>query len=291
MLGASEKQPKDNGDLRELRDPREVANREFAEELLILKEKPVLIEDGVPTTAIVRPFYISNATADAQALSNEFNKAHKELRNNYDNLILKEDKDWLRINDNFKTNMRLKVISKDGLVWCDNVLVCFNLLELGIEVVKIVEFEIDETNYLLDGEILSNNEVSELVRMPMALIPYDSLEEIFKGDIFKDNKKEEGLAQLVYQVGVTNPSVDVAFLNDKRKEEFIKNIILFDYDLQRRSETLEKETDVGSERIRYTNAFKKYFDKSTNTVQNDKILSFTPATVKILNLLFNQSKD
>jgi hypothetical protein len=46
-------------------------------------------------------------------------------------------------------------------------LVVFNLLELGIEVVRVFEYEIGPDDYFLDGELLVHPDGStELVRMP-----------------------------------------------------------------------------------------------------------------------------
>jgi hypothetical protein len=55
-------------------------------------------------------------------------------------------------------------------------LVIFNLLELGIEVVRVFEYEVGAEDYFLDGELLVHADGSaELVRMPVGLISHTAL--------------------------------------------------------------------------------------------------------------------
>lgn len=66
-----------------------------------------------------------------------------------------------------------------------NVIVCFNLMELGIEVVKVLEYELAADDEIIDGEILDRRDINtgeewqELVRMPVALVSHNYLKKAF----------------------------------------------------------------------------------------------------------------
>lgn len=271
----------------ELNYPTNFIAREFLEELLIFKNEP----DSNKTENIVRPLALP---IDAQSNIHNFNKKHIELRKEYDDLNIIMDKEYISC-ESLKTNMTLHIKSPEGEIVnrTTDVLVCFNLLELGIEVVKVIKFKLDSGNVLLDGEILSyiheGKEKDELVRMPMALVSCDFLEKHFKGE----------LENLVYDSIKDNASVKI---REDSQHNDSRNFILFDYDLKQRLKVKRSEkSKVGVKELdRYRASFRSYFEEinpnikdcninNTKTiVRKDFTRHFTPATAKILNLFFNQ---
>ena len=113
--------------------------------------------------------------------ADKFSNAHIRLRQNIDNLIFfddsrTEDKDKYNlfgIQTNFdNTNTTIRIIDEnENMLPIRNILAAVNILELGIEIVKIIKYSINEDYYYLDGEIIKNvDDTEELVRMPVALI-------------------------------------------------------------------------------------------------------------------------
>ena len=169
-LGGSE-------DEHELNDPIPFLFREFMEETLVLRNAPR--KPGHRTT---KGFQIGPLPPKPPHALKKFAADHIDLRGYYDGLPLNpwdatRPGDWTDVRD-ARTHVSLR-IEHEGrdLGTFRNLLVCFNLLELGIEVVKVVEYELDPDDYILDGEIFTPR--SELVRMPVAMISHDYLREVF----------------------------------------------------------------------------------------------------------------
>lgn len=265
----------------ELNNPSKFIYREFDEELLIFKEPPNSSKEENIVIPFALPYSNENTAID-------FNEKHIELRKKYDGLNIVVDTSYVYCKQ-VDTKMSLQITTPDGkkLKRLSNVLVCFNLLELGIEVVQVIKYKIDRNNVLLDGEILTYYDKfkykDELVRMPMALISCRFLEKHFKGDI----------SELDYTSGV-NPSIKI---NENITNNKADNIIIFDYDLKQRLRVIRQEKDtIGKYELdRYKQSFSSFFEEIKTkeddikaTVKNDFTRYFTPATAKILNLFFNQ---
>jgi len=174
------------------------------------------------------------------------------------------------------------VVKRDGQVMTTtkDVLVCFSLLDLGIEVVKVKEYEIKQSDYMLDGETQPGSEPGsrELVRMPMVLMSEAYLRKTFSR---ADNWPN-------YTDGVM-PSVTVEKPPDEQKRE----IILFKYDVARRIELLRtgEATDWEKRRIQgWLDEFASNFlDCGVPSIANPS-RRFVPATAKLLNLFFSTSQ-
>jgi len=294
FLGSSERYFDDNNKLVgsidvELNHPTNFIAREFLEEILIFKEEPTSDKEENIIRPLALPF-------DAQSDINKFDKEHIMLRMEYDGLNIKSDEQYINC-ESLKTNMTLHIISPNGEIInrTSNVLVCFNLLELGIEVVKVIKFKLDNGNILLDGELLpyidkNDMKKKELVRMPVALVSCKFLEQHFKGDFSNI---------VTYDAIKDNASVK---LKEFKTDDYSKDFILFDYDLKQRLRVTRNQKDkVGEkEKERYIKSFERFFEEinlsmnevninSTNAgIRKDYVKHFTPATAKLLNLFFNQ---
>ncbi|MGF7060107.1 hypothetical protein [Brassicibacter mesophilus] len=287
FLGSSERSFDENGKLihsidEELNNPTKIMYREFDEELIVFKSEPNCDNRENVVIPISYPFYNGENSIN-------FNEKHIKLREKYDDLNIRIDDEYIYCTQ-VNTNMSLQIKKHDGkmLNRLSNVLVCFNMLELGIEVVQVIKFKLDDKNVLLDGEILSYFDESkykdELVRMPIALISCEFLKKHFTGDITK----------LQYTSGL-NSSIKI----DECIES--ENMMVFDYDLKQRLRVIrdEKEDAGDLEFKRYKKSFDSFFeeiyaDSNTNSnnlkvcIKRDFTRYFTPATPKLLNLFFNQ---
>ncbi|MCX6579861.1 MAG: toll/interleukin-1 receptor domain-containing protein [Candidatus Aminicenantes bacterium] len=182
-LGASE-----NND--ELDNPWGFLLREFLEETLIHSPGP----SGSTRTRMVKTFEVGPAPDGFRVereRAKEFSRRHRELRLETDavdfQLQLHDDR-YIIPCDLVKTMTDIRIRSRDGNdaarpAWKD-VIVCFNLLELGIEVVKVLEYELAAGDQILDGEVLDRRDNKgekwqELVRMPVALISHNYLKKAF----------------------------------------------------------------------------------------------------------------
>lgn len=274
FLGSSDRQFDENGKLlkdveKEYNRPSAFIAREFEEELLVFETEPNPKKDKGKN--IILPISLPYSNDES---SEKFSEKHMQLRQKYDGLNIEADYEKAISCELVNTKMDLRIVDSTGksIRPISNVLVCFNLMELGIEVIQVVKFSLEDHNVLLDGEILSGYE-EELVRMPLALISCDFLNTKFKGDI----------SHLAYTPG-SNPSIEI--------DEAIpaSEMVLFDYDLKERLKVINKcKARVGPlEEARYIASFEKYFDSSTCTIKEAYTRYFTPAAAKALNLMFEQ---
>ena len=148
-------------------------------------------------------------------------------------------------------------------------------MELGIEVVKVITYDLDDDNYLLDGEILEFTP-KELTRMPVGLISVSYLQSVFGTE----------KADLTYTLG-PQPSVRV------RKPIPQEDIHIFDWDILQRLAIIRGDKDpIGTALRRYLDWYDKFgpnfLDEQDRPWAGNPSRLFTPATVKLLNLCFSQ---
>jgi len=267
-LGSSERLLDNNGCLisgldHELNSPSLFILREFLEEMLLIDRDPSCCR---PKQFRFRmPYDLGSAQA---SIAKELKNKHLQLRHKYDHMEICNDNDLVIRPDLLKTPMDLIIHSSEGDFEISDVIFSINCLELGIEIVKIIAYDIPGGNrpYFLDGEILENPSMPELVRMPIALFPLKMLYEIFSGNI-----------ELQYR-GKSQASIEITHqLNTE-------DILLYSWDVERRKAIIEDSSlGIGTENTRYSK-WNKSFGESFNNGSIPHL--FTPASVKILNLLF-----
>jgi uncharacterized membrane protein len=262
----------------ELNNPVSIIGREFLEETLVLEKA---FEDNVYSYN-QKTFRISGAAMDAnEQQAMQLNAKHVACRRNTDNIAITHSSKIIKAQP-VNSSMKLVVEDAQGRAHTsDNVLVCINLLELGIEVVKVMEYELADNDYLLDGEILEihrGNGIieTELTRMPVALVSYDFLNQKFG---------PAGASGLRYTLG-SQPS---AIIDGNIP---VDDIHLFDWDVKRRIEImLGSDKKQADERRRYLDWYDKFgscfVDDKGNPTMGRAPGLFTPTTVKILKLFFN----
>jgi hypothetical protein len=165
----------------ELRRPVSFGLREFVEETIVLSRPP---RTGVEVLTRTFPGLMKGNDGQMRRALEPVNR-HLEIRSREDDLLLPpfpEDgvpAERAIETDFVPTRTRLRIRSDDGEVEIPDVLVCFNLLELGIEVISVVRFDLGDDEYLLDGEMLAPvGGKEELIRMPVAMIAHSYLEDV-----------------------------------------------------------------------------------------------------------------
>jgi|GEM_PF-2142971 len=270
-LGASERDD-------DLSNPWSFQLREFYEETLILERAPLKNEVFVNA----RRFYLANARDEEQmSRAEHFSAMHRSLRDDKDNLNIRmsaepiaEDSRHIRASfGNTRTELLILHGGKPHLH--QDILVCINLLELGIEVVKILEYELDDNDYILDGETYALDHGDELVRMPVAMVRHSALRECFGLDS----------PDLVYDSPV-QPSV--------RARLPASAIHVFPFDVERRRAIAGGAKGTPWEKERYGRWWKRHrsrFIDDDDTRKADDTeryveTVFTPAAAKILTYYF-----
>ncbi len=169
-------------------DPATWGVREFQEELLVLGGQP---SKGQPLA--LRPLLVdTDRLGPDQALAMARHNAMSAvaLRERHDGIPLVsgepstlDELGWVHraiTCDDVATNTDLTVKTRGITRRMDNLLVAPMPLELGIDVVRVLRFELGDDDSLLDGEILERSDAEpELVRMPVALVAADTLRRIF----------------------------------------------------------------------------------------------------------------
>lgn len=231
---------------KELNDPEEFLLREFREETLILDKPPML---GVPLQ--FKRFFFDNKWADRQCReSQEFAAKHVEHRRRDDGLDIKinvgrritQRANCVEAHENRRAMTDIEITDRKGGVHKHfDVLVSFNLMELGIEIVKVFEYAIDEQDYFLDGELrILPDGVSELLRLPVALISHQALERTFGPDVYVPHYTDD-----------RPPS----FLGKPLTRNDIK---VFDWDIEQRFSRMRNPATPRQERDRYGEWWKEY---------------------------------
>jgi hypothetical protein len=283
----------------ELMQPVSFGLREFVEETIVLPRKP---QAGIELRAKTFPDIMRNSGGDIGAALDTVNR-HLDLRSLEDGLTLPKFRDGevppdRAIATTFDgTRTRLRVRGDDGENEISDVLACFNLMELGIEIISIVRFDLDADDYLLDGEMITPfGERVELVRMPVAMLSHSYLREVF-GD--GDSGLVYGRPPLALYDGAmdvwkqsrpSQPSIRASRPPDEGE------IVVFGWDVVRRYElsgagSLEddrwKSDPMRIRHRQWTKTFSRYFEPNVSAgAPREAYPFFTCVTAKALTYYF-----
>jgi hypothetical protein len=276
-----------NGTVKELNqlqsewnEPSRFILREFIEETLVL--------DGIPstkTTRQLRNFEVKGIKgvnlSMLQGIS--FDEQHAELRRSrsQDGLLLERTETHPIEAELLPGFCKVQVQAQGNTSSTEmpEVLVCFSLLDLGIEVVQVLKYKINDTDYLLDGEMKNDETRSlQLVKMPIALVSCDYLAKVFG----------QRKATLEYNNG-SPPSIRMPLFCPKQSR---KEIYLFSWDVKQRIKAVRGNSGTPWQRKRFKLWFKRFGchfvnKKSCPSCAQPSNL-FVPGTAKILNLYFSK---
>jgi hypothetical protein len=278
--------------------------REFVEETIVLSRAP---ETGAKVVAKTFPYIIEERGQIHSALKTV--NRHLNVRARQDGFAVaafpaKVDNipaDRTIEADFAGTRTRLHIRDDKGEEILSNVLVCFNLLELGIEIVSVLKYELADEDYLLDGEMLTPaGGKTELIRMPVAMISHQYLREVFGSgdtDLVYEHPPliEYTPAHDVWrQVRAGQPSVCPA--RPPRPDE----VVVFGWDVDRRAEL----SGLGSRdegwksdpmRVRHRKwgkMFARFFEPGQRTgPPREAYPYFTAGSAKSIAYYFSQSVE
>lgn len=192
-LGASEEST-DN-----LNDPWSFIMREFLEETLVCRKDPH------SPNIIRRPFYFDRMAFEEEAeRARELSARHVIQRYKRDGIsIIDATLQLVALHVQFNGTQTVLIIEHKGSrKELHNVLIAVNITELGIETIKVINYELEDDDFILDGELYEpagSNQV-ELVRMPVALISVDYLRRTFpSGSEYKFVPEKELLPSVLGQ--------------------------------------------------------------------------------------------
>jgi hypothetical protein len=280
-LGATERHPPygvadepEHGDSpfqKELTSPWFFIIREFLEETLVLDSEP---RTGICSWRGLK-FGIQLNVEYQRALAKAFARESLELRRDQDLLDIQTSKRPCALTLHDDVTVDLMVVGGGCPEREDRgVLIVVNPLELGIEVVKVVEYELDRDNCMLDGEIFQIENHSHLVRQPIALVSLEYLFGEFGGQNFRPEFDETAV----------QPSV--------RGSPFGReDIHVWQWDMTKRQELWGGRDSGAWERGRYAEWAARFEERFRAGLGGDAAsfpATFTPATAKILNLFFHR---
>lgn len=218
--------------------------REFSEELVLLDREPDL-DDTFPI--VQKVFQFPFFSPDSPIINKEFNKKHRQLRREHDNLTIElENGPEIRpIYTPFEVGITNHNVNLQDAV--KNVIFNINPTEFGIEVLLVSRFNMRKEDYLMDGEIWEMGPA--LIRQPVILLSYDYVRKVFE--------KTGSLGTYVE----TRPHLNCKDLGRIPAGEYK----IFDKDIEfrkRRLEFLEKNnrTSKSKEAKRYRMWFEQYYE-------------------------------
>lgn len=275
----------------DLNNPHTFIMREFLEETLIVNGTPQL-----GGTLYYKSFQFDQRQSTfSEKRAKQFYRDHCILRKakNEDGLTIKE-RGKIKV-EFLPTKCSLIVYAgkdtkrEDITAKTDNVLICFSLLDLGIEVVEVAKYKLGNRDWILDGEIgEKHNERTgetkkELIRMPTALLSVKYLRSIF------------GPGEDWHHLYTFGPQPSIRARRPPKPEEIIH--FPFDWDAKRRMQAVEGEWDAKAMMSRYVDwydKFGKHFVEDHENPDHRWGISykhpsqlFVPGVAKILNLYFS----
>lgn len=268
----------------ELANPWRFVLREFLEETLVLSEV-----DTDRGEAARRSFMFSSPIDQriSGAQAHAFAEKHVDIRfSQYRDRNMKVERKGKPIYADIQGRTCMEAKIRGTQRPSKDILFSINPLELGIEIVFVCNYELDETDVMLDGEILLSDKRGEdkrhlwkqLVRMPVALI---SLEYLYRNFGAPDYS-------LVYTDDEVQPSVvGTPFASNR-------DIRVFTWDVEERlnlgASPLCDEEEM-KRYARWRDHFAADFQDGLKGNPGKFPSLFTPATAKTLNLYFNMSED
>ncbi len=256
--------------------------REFIEESLILSKAPA--QGGENSW---RPFDIDLPDVGLTLeMGRQWTEEHLRKRGNIPDNLRFHEGTGIKLKFPGLTDFSVEVSHNrcDKPVPSHDVLFAINMLELGIEIVRIASFALDNDNYLLDGEALGpfvnrvTNEIdSELVRMPFGLISLDYLCNTFGGS-------QLDLENLYDEEQHVMGSLDL----DQKAPFKEGDTHVFQWDLIQREFLMDDPNATSSEKTRY----RKWSEGDGKRFEIGAVppARFTPATAKLIHAFLHGSE-
>ncbi|MGB1218441.1 MAG: hypothetical protein ACPG4W_01540 [Flavobacteriales bacterium] len=156
--------------------------RKFAEKICLFSSNPYNEENSF---VIQKQFYKSDWVNQEPLKNNEFHSKQHSLRSEHDRIHINSTnsiKDRVKLRD-VETPFSVKINQET----IEDIIFTINPHEFGIEILRILKFNMDDKDYILDGEIHESG--SFLLRRPVMLLSLNFLKERYK--------KEGSLGKLI----------------------------------------------------------------------------------------------
>jgi hypothetical protein len=156
--------------------------REFSEELILLNDEPNPGDRPPVKQKLFRfPFRPLPEKTSSRIRNGEFLIKHKQLRKEHDNFLIAFDEgpEIRPVTTPFEVRITYHDTNLRDVLHHDvsNVIFNVNPTEFGIEVLLVSTFEMDDEDYLMDGEIWEIGPA--LVRQPIILLSCDYIQQVF----------------------------------------------------------------------------------------------------------------
>lgn len=231
--------------------------REFAEEIILLDKEP-LRNDGIP--AIHKCFRFPFGMNRPLESCDTFTKKQMALRYDHDNLKietgngpkLKQLETPFSLDLSYFDNSSMENIHSK----IDDIIFSINPNEFGIEILRVLEFEMNDNDYIIDGEVWELGSI--LVRQPIMLLSCDYVKKIYE------------------KSGEIGRHINDKPYADCKKMESIpaNNYKIFDKDIELRKQRIEKlifdSTYNHTNEIKRCKSWLKNFEKLFYDLENGK---------------------
>lgn len=258
---------------KELNYPWKFIVREFLEETLVLDKEPQL-GGNCKWLGFNFPPHVQIEVQSDQA--QRFAQKNLTLRQNQDGLNISFSPQELDITIHDNTTFNLEIMGGNPRILYPgvrDVLVTINPVELGIEVIKVFEYDLPPGHCILDGEVYQIKDHPEIVRMPIGLLSLEYLYRNFGKPDYQLQFNEENV----------HPSIEA----DTLKEG---DIHVFRWDFDQRARVWGESEATDWEKKQYAEWQNLFEKKFANGFKGNKFSFpnlFTPATAKAINLFFN----
>lgn len=135
--------------------------REFSEEIFLIDRHP-------SEKRVFQKLFFHPDRSDNEYISHEFTKVQRELRSRQDGISIALSGSGNEVEiETVRSRMEVSV----NEIYTRNISISVNPKEMGIEAVKIVKFDLEQSDYILDGEF-SENDSPFLIRRPAMLLSF-----------------------------------------------------------------------------------------------------------------------
>ncbi|NWG06842.1 MAG: hypothetical protein HXY35_09180 [Chloroflexi bacterium] len=184
----------------EYKDLHKLIGREFSEETVLLVSEPRSGASVAQQRFTVEEFGLDSASAVSEYINPGFVEKHNQLRKEHDNLNIEllrneDGRPITPIRTPFRIRVKYHASDLRGIDdrYIKNVLFTINPFEFGVEVIWLCKFEMNEGEYILDGEF--NLGRNYLIRRPVVLLAMDYLKQVFEtggslGEIIPDSESK-----------------------------------------------------------------------------------------------------
>ena len=258
-------------------DLNDLIYREFSEEMLVLDSKP-----GSEHQVKQKLFFLENLPDHldyTEILNRKHSKISRKLRLEQDkiNIVYDHEKNKKGIST-LKTPffVNIKYINRKARLCTKkirNVIFSVNPLEFGIEVIRLIRFDMSDNDVIFDGEIMEFG--PSLPRRPIMLLSVDFLKKYYA--------KHKSLGQTIF---------DTESLECKRMDKITKDdFYIFDDDIDLAKKRYKEFPGSGNaeefERLEYwetnfSSLFKDINNKDITDLDSNPLLSLCPVTWKTL---------